>query len=92
MAIPVVRLCGLSISSLGYRASARFSLRVRSAHSTAFPKMKILVHTFFLLPRWSSNHAMERTATRRGFTLFITSTSSLQAARGFGGRRSSYSR
>jgi hypothetical protein len=40
----------------------------------------------------ASNQAMERTATRRAFTLCVATTSSLRAARVPGGRRSSCSR
>jgi hypothetical protein len=40
----------------------------------------------------ASNHAVERTATRSAFTLFVANTLSLRAERGPGGRRSSNSR
>jgi hypothetical protein len=40
----------------------------------------------------ASNHAMERTGTRRAFTLALAATLSLQATRAFGARRSSCSR
>jgi len=39
--------------------------------------------------RQRSNHAMERTATRRAFTFRVTSGLSLQAVRALAGRRSS---
>lgn len=42
--------------------------------------------------KFGSNHAMERTRTRRGSTLALASTLPLQATRAFGARRSSYSR
>ena len=40
----------------------------------------------------TSNHAVERTATRFAFTFCLASTLSLRAERGLGGRRSLYSR
>jgi hypothetical protein len=40
----------------------------------------------------TSNHAVERTATRCAFTFFVANTLSLRAERGPGGRRSLYSR
>jgi hypothetical protein len=39
-----------------------------------------------------SNQAMERTTTRRAFTLLVTNASPLRAALALGGRRSSCSR
>lgn len=42
--------------------------------------------------RYPSNHAVERTATRFAFALFVASALSLPAERGPGGRRSLYSR
>jgi hypothetical protein len=48
------------------------------------------IHTVMLRP--PSNHAMERTATRRAFTFRVTCTPSLRPTRAPGGRRSSYSR
>ena len=42
--------------------------------------------------RRSSNHAMERTATRRAFTSRAVRAFPLRATRALGGRRSSYSR
>ncbi|MGB8563649.1 MAG: hypothetical protein WCD83_09555, partial [Pseudolabrys sp.] len=40
----------------------------------------------------ASNHAMERTATRRVFTFVVGRSSSLQLTRGLGDRRSALSR
>ena len=44
------------------------------------------------MPRKSSNQAMERTATRRAFTLCLVRSSPLPSMLALGGRRSSYSR
>src|SRR5882724_6003049 len=48
--------------------------------------------TRILYSRHPSNHAMERTATRRAFTLEMSKSLSLRAALALGGRRSSCSR
>jgi hypothetical protein len=44
------------------------------------------------MSRQPSNHAMERTATRRALTFSLTSVPSFRATLALGGRRSSYSR
>src|SRR5205814_7801825 len=45
--------------------------------------------TQMMLVPQASNHAMERTATRRVFTSYVATTSSLRSTRALGGRRSS---
>ena len=63
------------------RSSCQASLPERSRDTTAPVKS----------PQ-TSNHAMERTATRRAFTFSVTSAPPLRATRALGGRRSSCSR
>ena len=46
----------------------------------------------YMLAKKTSNHAMERTATRCAFTFCVTTTLSFQATLALGGRRSSLSR
>jgi len=54
--------------------------------------MKISSTTQILYSRHPSNHAMERTATRRAFTLEMSKSLSPRATLALGGRRSSLSR
>jgi hypothetical protein len=55
-------------------------------------RMQELEQSVDRMSRQPSNHAMERTATRRALTFSLTSVPSFRATLALGGRRSSYSR